>query len=103
MRNRKNSVSKGAWPCNGVDVLLTLSELLERVFLRLGVAERDSQLEEALARFLPPVLLKTASTSPAVQAKVSWFGCCVVVHCDVFCERLWETRITEYTLTNFTH
>jgi hypothetical protein len=78
-------------------------ELLERVFLRLGVAERDSQLEEALARFLPPVLLKTASTSPAVQAKVSWFGCCVVVHCDVFCERLWETRITEYTLTNFTH
>jgi proteasome component ECM29 len=45
-------------------------ELLERVFLRLGVAESDSQLEQALAKFLPPVLLKTASTRPAVRAKV---------------------------------
>jgi proteasome component ECM29 len=45
-------------------------ELLERVFLRLGVAETDSQLEQALGRFLPAVLVKTASPSPAVQAKV---------------------------------
>ena len=48
-------------------------ELLERVFLRLGMAESDSQLESALARFLPAVLLKTASTSSAVQTKVSWY------------------------------
>ena len=54
------------------------TELLERVFLRLGVAESDSQLEQALARFLTPVLLKTGSPSPAVRSKVtdsllSWY------------------------------
>lgn len=40
------------------------------MFLRLGVAESDSQLEQALARFLPPVLIKTDSKMPAVQTKV---------------------------------
>lgn len=45
-------------------------ELLERVFLKLGVAESDAQLEKVLGRFLPPVLLKGASPSPAVRSKV---------------------------------
>ena len=48
------------------------------MFLRLGVAESDSQLEAALARFLPAVLLKTAGTSPAVQAKVSVGNCYIL-------------------------
>lgn len=47
------------------------TELLERVFLRVGVTESDSQLEQVLARFLPPVLLKTASDRPAIKTKVS--------------------------------
>lgn len=45
-------------------------ELLERVFLRLGVAETDDQLEKTVGRFLGPVLLKCASPHQAVQEKV---------------------------------
>jgi len=44
--------------------------LLERVFLRLGSAETDEQLEAALAKFLAPVLLKLASQTDGVRKKV---------------------------------
>lgn len=40
------------------------------MFLRLGVAEDDSQLEGVVGRFLAPVLLKTSTTRPAVREKV---------------------------------
>lgn len=35
--------------------------LLDRVFLRLGNADSDEQLESCLSRFLPPVILKLSS------------------------------------------
>jgi len=50
-------------------VLVSL-ELLERVFLRLGAAESDDQLEKVLGRFLVPVILKITSEHKTVQNKV---------------------------------
>jgi len=47
--------------------------LLERVFLRLGSADTDEQLEAALAKFLAPVLLKLASQTDGVRKKVVIF------------------------------
>lgn len=44
------------------------------MFLRLGVAEDDSQLEGVVGRFLAPVLLKTSTTRPAVREKVRGKG-----------------------------
>lgn len=44
--------------------------LLERVFLRLGSAETDEQLQASIYKFLPPVLLKLSSTQEGVRAKV---------------------------------
>jgi len=44
--------------------------LLERVFLRLGSAESDEQLETVLAKFITPVLLKLASQTDGVRKKV---------------------------------
>lgn len=44
--------------------------LLERVFLRLGSAETDEQLQNVLCKFLPPVLLKLSSSQEAVRKKV---------------------------------
>lgn len=45
--------------------------LLERVFLRLGSAETDEQLQNVLCKFLPPVLLKLSSQQEAVRKKVN--------------------------------
>ena len=45
-------------------------ELLERVFLRIGVAESDDQLEKCLYQFLAPTILKAASQHKSVQNKV---------------------------------
>ncbi|XP_022097180.1 proteasome-associated protein ECM29 homolog [Acanthaster planci] len=45
-------------------------ELLERVFLRIGSAETDEQLQNVISRFLPPVLLKLCSTQEGVRKKV---------------------------------
>jgi len=45
--------------------------LLERVFLRLGSAESDDQLELQLGKFLTPVLLKLSSSTDGVRKKVS--------------------------------
>jgi len=47
--------------------------LLERVFLRLGSAETDEQLEASLAKFLAPVLLKLASQTDGVRKKVTLY------------------------------
>lgn len=44
--------------------------LLERVFLRIGSAETDEQLQNAVSKFLPPVLLKLSSTQEGVRKKV---------------------------------
>ncbi|XP_043916968.1 proteasome adapter and scaffold protein ECM29 [Protopterus annectens] len=43
---------------------------LERVFLRLGHAETDEQLQNVISKFLPPVLLKLSSTQEGVRKKV---------------------------------
>lgn len=40
---------------------VTFLVLLDRVFLRLGNANTDDQLESCLSRFLPPVILKLSS------------------------------------------
>lgn len=45
--------------------------LLDRVFLRLGNADTDDQLESCLTRFLPPVILKLSS--PHEQVSWSYF------------------------------
>lgn len=44
--------------------------LLERVFLRLGSAGTDDQLENVLSKFLVPVLLKLSSPEETVRKKV---------------------------------
>lgn len=43
---------------------------LERVFLRLGLAETDEQLQDIISKFLPPVLLKLSSVQEGVRKKV---------------------------------
>ncbi|XP_060720500.1 proteasome adapter and scaffold protein ECM29 [Tachysurus vachellii] len=43
---------------------------LERVFLRLGHAETDEQLQDVISKFLPPVLLKLSSAQEGVRKKV---------------------------------
>uniref|UniRef100_H2ZN61 Proteasome component Ecm29 N-terminal domain-containing protein n=1 Tax=Ciona savignyi TaxID=51511 RepID=H2ZN61_CIOSA len=45
-------------------------EQLERVFLKLGLADTDKQLELVLNRFLPLVLLKLSSADSAIRTKV---------------------------------
>ncbi|KAF5273782.1 hypothetical protein FQA39_LY00897 [Lamprigera yunnana] len=44
--------------------------LLERVFLRIGTAETDEQLQNVVSKFLPPVLLKLSSQQEGVRKKV---------------------------------
>lgn len=48
-----------------------LTDQLERVFLRLGHAETDEQLQDIISKFLPPVLLKLSSVQEGVRKKVS--------------------------------
>ena len=45
-------------------------QLLERVFLRLGLVENDDQLQEAVSKYLPPILLKLNSQNEGVRKKV---------------------------------
>lgn len=47
------------------------TDQLERVFLRLGHAETDDQLQDIISKFLPPVLLKLSSVQEGVRKKVS--------------------------------
>lgn len=47
-----------------------ITVLLERVFLRLGFAQSDEQLQAAVCKFLPPVLLKLSSAQEGVRKKV---------------------------------
>ena len=53
-----------------IPVALCSLELLERVFLRIGLAESDEQLEKCLSQFLAPTILKAASPRQSVQNKV---------------------------------
>ena len=48
---------------------------LERVFLRLGHAETDDQLQDIISKFLPPVLLKLSSVQEGVRKKVRTRRC----------------------------
>ncbi|XP_069486911.1 proteasome adapter and scaffold protein ECM29 isoform X2 [Ambystoma mexicanum] len=48
----------------------TDSDQLERVFLRLGHADTDEQLQSIISKFLPPVLLKLSSAQEGVRKKV---------------------------------
>lgn len=65
------------------------SELLERVFLRIGSAQSDEQLENVLNRFLPPVLLKLSSQNDTVRKKVSSsFQCLKVSWWRSWCDNL---------------
>ncbi len=57
--------------CHELMLSSGVSVLLERVFLRIGSAETDEQLEATLAKFLTPVLLKLASQADGVRKKVS--------------------------------
>uniref|UniRef100_F6S581 Proteasome adapter and scaffold protein ECM29 n=1 Tax=Equus caballus TaxID=9796 RepID=F6S581_HORSE len=50
--------------------ILGRQDQLERVFLRLGHAETDEQLQNIISKFLPPVLLKLSSTQEGVRKKV---------------------------------
>lgn len=52
-------------------LLLLASDQLERVFLRLGHADTDEQLQDVISKFLPPVLLKLSSAQEGVRKKVS--------------------------------
>ena len=56
--------------CYTMDEKMSEDELLERVFIRLGNASTDEQLEEFTKKFLTPVLLKLASPNKDVQKKV---------------------------------
>uniref|UniRef100_A0A8C8RIP8 Ecm29 proteasome adaptor and scaffold n=1 Tax=Pelusios castaneus TaxID=367368 RepID=A0A8C8RIP8_9SAUR len=53
-----------------MEVVSMDSDQLERVFLRLGHAETDEQLQNIISKFLPPVLLKLSSTQEGVRKKV---------------------------------
>ncbi|XP_055956267.1 proteasome adapter and scaffold protein ECM29 [Patella vulgata] len=44
--------------------------LVERVFLRIGSADTDEQLEVALGKFLTPILLKLNSSEDGIRTKV---------------------------------
>jgi proteasome component ECM29 len=55
-------------------VFFYIIDQLERVFLRLGHAETDEQLQNIISKFLPPVLLKLSSTQEGVRKKVSMLG-----------------------------
>ena len=57
---------------NTENVFIFSKALVERVFLRIGSAETDEQLQSALERFLPPVLLKLDSKEDGVRKKVGY-------------------------------
>uniref|UniRef100_A0A673KGE2 Proteasome-associated protein ECM29 homolog n=1 Tax=Sinocyclocheilus rhinocerous TaxID=307959 RepID=A0A673KGE2_9TELE len=50
--------------------LFPIIDQLERVFLRLGHAETDEQLQDIISKFLPPVILKLSSVQEGVRKKV---------------------------------
>ncbi|XP_027139117.1 proteasome adapter and scaffold protein ECM29 isoform X2 [Larimichthys crocea] len=60
------------FPLCGPRICLSSAVLnqLERVFLRLGHAETDEQLQDIISKFLPPVLLKLSSVQEGVRKKV---------------------------------
>lgn len=60
-------IPPGKWVNKGY---VFLADQLERVFLRLGHAETDEQLQDIISKFLPPVLLKLSSVQEGVRKKV---------------------------------
>lgn len=67
---RKSFLATGILSFNQFLFLLLIADQLERVFLRLGHAETDEQLQNIISKFLPPVLLKLSSTQEGVRKKV---------------------------------
>lgn len=65
-------------------ICLNFSVLLERVFLRIGSADTDAQLEQSLNIFLPPVLLKLSSQQEEVRKKVYIVTLLIVYLSDIF-------------------
>ena len=66
-------------------ICLSFIVLLERVFLRIGSAETDEQLESTLGKFLCPVLKKLESQVDGVRKKVCIAMCGVLVNnCTLF-------------------
>lgn len=71
--------------CHSFFIFITLYltlilDQLERVFLRLGHAETDEQLQDIISKFLPPVLLKLSSVQEGVRKKVSMYLLLFHVH-----------------------
>ncbi|KAG1680273.1 Proteasome adapter and scaffold protein ECM29 [Nymphon striatum] len=50
-------------------ICIIFQVLMERVFLRVGSADTDEQLQSAIGKFLPPVLLKLSSQQDGVRTK----------------------------------
>jgi len=51
-------------------IFSSIAALLERVFLRVGSADSDEQLESVIGKFLCPVLLKLSSDDETIRKKV---------------------------------
>ena len=53
-----------------LSLFVAMTELLERVFLRFGLADTDEKLKSCISRFLCPVLLKLSTPYPEARKKV---------------------------------
>ncbi|KAF3852184.1 hypothetical protein F7725_005539 [Dissostichus mawsoni] len=71
---------------------------MERVFLRLGHAETDDQLQDIISKFLPPVLLKLSSVQEGVRKKVME----LLVHLNKRIKSRPKIQLPVETLLNFT-
>lgn len=71
MASKKTLNSILCWlSCSCLMLNIFFLVLLERVLLKLGLADTDEQLEQQLNKFLGPVLLKIVSPSEDVRKKV---------------------------------
>lgn len=66
------SIAYLLYAINKTFILLSycIPDLLERLFLRLGAAQTDDQLEKTVGTFLTPLLLKVSSNNENVKKKV---------------------------------
>ena len=79
---------------------------MERVFLRIGSAETDEQLEGVLGKFLAPVLLKLNSSEETVRKKVNILSYQQITY-SVLCVRYFCSQFlalfTSKTPSDFRH
>ena len=73
--NRKIKISCIVWTKYILLILFgtfsSYTELVEKVFLKIVLADTDKKLEKAFATFLAPVLLKLGSSKEVVKNKVN--------------------------------